>query len=219
MSDETKPPDPPWVQTTASSTQPARSARWWMAVVAAVVVGGAVVGLGAALLTRGDGSRHSAKSLRPRMTTSTTSASTSTSTQEIAADTLTRLIAASGLGDPVAVSVPAVTNDATKGWLAGDGHAAAAMVAAVKPLWIDGRPACTATANALDAVAAPWAIADAATRTPDRPTRDILLDLHTATASALRACSDEATFETARAELAWQWSLADKRLAAIGVSQ
>lgn len=147
--------------------------------------------------------------------TPTTTSSTST-TVLVTAD-LADLIEASGFGDPATIEIPPVADASTLAWLEGEGTPAVALVTATERLWAEGSPACEEVAEALDALGTPEDIAGAAAETPDGPTQEILLGLHTATGTALSACQDPAAFETARAELGWQWALTDRRLTEIGI--
>lgn len=141
----------------------------------------------------------------------------STSTTVLATANLADLVKASGFGDPATIELPPIADDSTLTWLEGDGAAAVALVTATARLWAEGTSACEAVAEALDAIGTPEDIAGAAAETPDGPTQEIFLGLHTATGSALSACEDPVVFEAARAELGWQWALAERRLTEIGI--
>lgn len=145
---------------------------------------------------------------RPAVTTAEPSPSAS----------LTDLVGASGLGDPAIVEIPAPEGD-SKAWLTGEGAAAVEIVSAAQPLWERGSEACEPATVALDAIGTPEAVTAAAAGTPDGPTREILLGLEIAVETALRACGEPGSFEDARAELAWQWALADRRLDEVGVDR
>jgi hypothetical protein len=92
------------------------------------------------------------------------------------------------------------------------------MFVAATNLWTIDPGSCDSAAKALDLVGRPVDIQAAAGNTPDPPTRDVLLGLHTAIESMLRTCrADVGAFKAAQAELAWQWSVTDRRLTELGV--
>lgn len=132
-------------------------------------------------------------------------------------DPATGLVEATGFGDPAEVEVPAAIDPAAVvAWLEGDGHAAVTLLSESEPLWRQGAGACDQVARDLDAYT-PAEVQAAAVGVADQPTSDILSGLVTATATALTTCGDPEEFEVVRAELAWQWLLADRRLDELGV--
>lgn len=181
--------------------------------VVGLVVAAVAVGAGLLVAVRADDGE---KADGPD-TTSTEQAAGPSEELPIDAD-LDELVAASGLGDPATIEIPAPDGE-TRAWLEQEGAAAVELVTATEALWATGAAACEPVAEALDAAGDPGAIAGAAAGSPDHPTQDILLGLQTATEVALGACAAPEAFETARAELAWQWALADRRLAEIGIER
>lgn len=121
------------------------------------------------------------------------------------------------LGDPAVVELPAIADDSTQNWLKGDGAAAVTMVSSAEALLAGGAEACDETIDALDSAGTPEALLAAAASTPDQPTQEMLIGLHTTLSSTIRACDDPDAFETSSGELAWQTSLVSRRLEQIGV--
>lgn len=131
---------------------------------------------------------------------------------------LADLARAAGFGNPRVVSIPPPTDAAAFEWLEGEGATAVEMLAFSEGLWASGAQACQEVAGALDGIGTPSELLAAAAGTPDAPTRDLLVGLHTAIESVFRACGDDAeVFEAVQAEFAWQWSLSDRRLTELGV--
>ncbi|HMS12397.1 MAG TPA: hypothetical protein PKD80_04800 [Microthrixaceae bacterium] len=132
---------------------------------------------------------------------------------------LQELVAASDLGDPAVVEVPAPTSGDATQWLNGEGGTATQLVAISRDLWLRGAPACPDVAEELDALATPEEVLAAAAGTPDEPSRDVLVNLHRAVSQALAACADVGELDAMLPSLAWQWALADDRLDALGVDR
>ena len=184
------------------------------ALAAGAVVAIAAVCVGLFFVTRSGGQGTTARAT----TTTTTERPAATGQGATQEASLAELVLAAGLGDPMTISIPAPGGDA-KAWLEGDGAPAAELVETTQILWRSGAGECESVVVALDGLGTPDAVAAATAGTPDGPTQEILLGLQTATESALRACGDPGAFESARAELAWQWAIADRRLNEIGVDR
>lgn len=149
----------------------------------------------------------------------TTSPAPSTATPAIPGAPTVPSSAVEAFGDPAAVELPAVTDDAAKAWLSGDGAAAVAMLDASEALVAGGAEVCDQTAERLDVAGTPEELLAAAAGTPDGPTQELLVGLHTTLASALGSCANQAGFATAVGELSWQAALTRRRLDELGVGR
>lgn len=129
------------------------------------------------------------------------------------------LVAASGLDDPASIDVPEPDSGEAAAWLDGDGAAAVRLVGAGSDLALGGVDACSAVASDLDAIGPPGDVLDAAIGTPDDPTRDILVNLHTILSQTLGDCADPEVFDAALPTLAWHVSMAAERLDQLGVDR
>ena len=140
-------------------------------------------------------------------------------TAEIGPDAVSRVSAVAreaGFGDPFDVDMPASDSDEAKAWLTGEGSAAVGLVTETPQLWVRERPDCEAVVQRLEELGTPQEILNAALTTPDVPTSEVLATLHTSVLVALSICDPAAP---ASAESAWQWIVAYRRLAEMGVIQ
>ena len=116
--------------------------------------------------------------------------------------------------DPSDVELPEVAEAGTVEWLTGPGASAVGLVTETAPLWTDEQPDCVAVATRLDELGTPAAMRDAVLETPDPVTAEVLLGLQTSVLASLAVCDPN---DPQRAEHAWQWSLAYRRLVELGV--
>ncbi len=119
-----------------------------------------------------------------------------------------------GLADPQAEEFPEVDVSGTVEWLAGSGAAAVGLVTATAELWTDSDPDCVAVASQLDRLGTPEEIRRAVLATPDPVTAEVLLGLHAEVLASLSVCGRN---DLLRAEGAWQWAVAHRRLVELGV--
>ena len=120
----------------------------------------------------------------------------------------------SGFGDPVGVEMPVADFSETVAWLTDEGASAVGLVTQTAQLWANGEPDCGAVAERLQQLGTPQEILLAAVETPDVPTSEVLVALHTSVLASLAACDPGAP---SSAEHAWQWTVAYRRLVEIGV--
>ena len=137
-------------------------------------------------------------------------------------EALAELVDASANGDPAAVELPAPDDEsAVVAWLVGDGASAVGLLTSSDLLWQEGRRVCDDVAESLDDVGSPETMLAAASATPDPVTSDVLVGLYATVERVLGLCPDDSgsSFDSALADFAWQWALADRRLDELGVER
>jgi len=136
------------------------------------------------------------------------------------------VLTADGWGDPRTLPVPDPEDQAAvREWFTGPGGPVLALVDATEQLWVVGIGTCPEVTSELEAAGSPEALLAAASGAPDATTGELLSGLHTATGQALETCPagggatpvDSEVVERALAELAWQWTLTDRHIDALGV--
>jgi hypothetical protein len=127
------------------------------------------------------------------------------------------LLAASGLPDPFSSSLPPVADGASQAWLSNGGGKAVGVLPVARALWVGGASECARLESDLNAIGDVEEFIMVAASTPDEPTGEMLINLRQVTAAAIRACTDPAAFEPLVAEVAWYWTVADRRLRELGV--
>ena len=119
-----------------------------------------------------------------------------------------------GLGDPWEEEFPELDVTGTIAWLTGAGAAAVGLVVETAELWTAEEPDCAAVAGRLDRLGSPGELLEAAVKTPDPVTAEVLLGLRAAVLSSLAACDVD---DSRHAMNAWQWAVAHRRLVELGV--